>query len=137
MFQGTTQWAILVTDGLRIDLWANLRWIILRWAILRWAILRWAILWAISSLASCPSTASEHSVAIPGGKIANSVLRPTAFIACIHNHHPILEHPSLPSCCVQTHSGKAKLVSAQWPVPTVYMVHTPYMGCCPFDVLVA
>ena len=98
MFQGTTQWAILVTDGLRIDLWANLRWIILRWAILRWAILRWAILWAISSLASCPSTASEHSVAIPGGKIANSVLRPTAFIACIHNHHPIqlLEHPSLP-----------------------------------------
>ena len=32
----------------------------------------------------------KHSNSALCGKIANSVLRPTAFIASIHNHHPIL-----------------------------------------------
>ena len=48
----------------------------------------------------------------PVGQIANSVLRPTAFIACIHNHHPIHAFP--PQLSDQSHTCKAQLVSAYY-----------------------
>ena len=69
----------------------------------------------LSSLRQCPV-----------GQIANSVLRPTAFIACIHNHHPIHALP------LHSFQSKVTLAKPNWSLPTMQNCAT-YMGCCPFE----
>ena len=72
----------------------------------------------------------------PVDQIANSVLRPTAFIACIHNHHPILAPrtpfpPKLlsPKSLSQSRIGLCPpcIIIAQRTWDTLHL------GCCPFE----